>query len=196
MNLASFRANPCYLVITPHQVRSGVRFRLNTLGLCSSSTVDTLLASAAFGLGGAADSSGAGSGGGGSGGGSGGSGGSSSRSRIAEVSVFLPAAEASRHGPTYLLWLYSLWLCSLWLCVLWLTYFRAGTPSGGRRHPRYLVITPRQVRGAPAAVRGARLRGRVQLRAALRPGLDPCYLVITPHPCAFVRRSAQAGVSE
>ena len=126
MNLVSFRANPCYLVITPHQVRSGVHFRLNTLGLCSPSTVDTLLASAAFGLGGAAGSGGSGGSGdsssGGSGGGSGGSS-SGSSSRIAEVSVFLPASEASRHGPTYLLWLYSLWLCSLWLCVLWLTYF-------------------------------------------------------------------------
>ena len=56
------------------QRRGGIPFRLNTLGLCSASTVDALLASAAFGSS------------------------SSGRCRIAEVSVFMPAAEASRYA--------------------------------------------------------------------------------------------------
>ena len=57
------------------QRRSGIPFRLNTLGLCSASTVDALLASAAFG----GSSSG-------------------SSSRITEVSVFMPAPEANRYA--------------------------------------------------------------------------------------------------
>lgn len=231
MNLVSFRANPCYLVITPHQVRSGVRFRLNTLGLCSSSTVDTLLASAAFGLNDAPDSGGSSSGGGGSGG----SGGGSSRSRITEVSVFLPAPEASRHGPTYLLTRAQLTMALLTMAMRTMAHLlpsrhaerRAAPPTlpsyhpspgtrsscsrargeasrtratscgapprRGPMFPSYHPATSVPLCGAPPR-RRLMLPGYhpspVRLGAALRPGLDPCYLVITPHPCAFVRRSA------
>ena len=214
MNLASFRANPCYLVITPHQVRSGVRFRLNTLGLCSSSTVDTLLASAAFGMGGAAGSGGSGgSGGGGSGGGS-----SRSRSRIAEVSVFLPAAEASRYGPTYLLTMALLTRALLTMAMRTMAHLlpsrhaerRAAPPTLPSYHPSPGTRSScSRARGEASRTRATSC-GAPPRRRPIRPSYHPhqCNFVrraaqapthvtwLSPrHQCGFVRRSAQAGVS-